>query len=286
MVLAVISSLIIVIFRADEIAMLPLYALGVMLSFTLSQTGMSRLMGKIGKLEPGETAFTGVTTIHYEPRWRWKQLLNSIGAIVTGIVFLVLVATKFMDGAWIVVLAIPALVFMFDRINKHYQTVANTLSTRELREEDLMGVSDVAVVPIADVHRGTLRALQYARLIASDVRAVCVATSPEVRERVERRWARFPKLTEGIELVILDYDYRDILTPLVDYIGNVHDKEFPGTMVTVVIPEFVPVETVAGVLHNQTANILRRRLRTRQDVIVIDVPYHIQANSRQPAVRS
>jgi hypothetical protein len=275
LVLAVISSLIIIVFRADEIAMLPLYALGVMLSFTLSQAGMSKLMGKIGKLKPGETAFTGVTTIHYERRWRWKQALNTTGAVVTGIVFVVLVATKFMDGAWLVALAIPALVFMFDRINKHYQAVATTLSTTDLREEELLEVSDVAIVPIADVHRGTLRALQYAKRIAGDVRAVSVATSPEARERIERRWARFPQLTEGIKLVIIDYDYRDILTPLVDYIVAVNDNEFPGQLLTVVIPEFIPIQYAAGVLHNQTANILRRRLRSQQDVIVIDVPYHI-----------
>ncbi len=277
LVLAVISSLIIIAFRADEIAMLPLYALGVMLSFTLSQGGMSKLMAKIGTLKPGETEFTGITTIHYEQRWRWKHLLNTMGAIITGVVFMVLVATKFMDGAWIVVLALPALVFLFDRINKHYQTVSTSLSTRELRETDLLEVSDVAIVPIADVHRGTLRALQYGRRIASDVRAICVATSPEVHERIERRWARFPKLTEGIELVIVDYDYRDILTPLVDYISEVNNSEFPGKLVTVVIPEFIPLASAANVLHNQTANILRRQLRAQEDVIVIDVPYHLRA---------
>jgi amino acid transporter len=276
-VLAVISSLIIIAFRADEIAMLPLYALGVMLSFTLSQTGMSKLMSKIGQLKPGESAFTGVTTIHYEKRWRWKKALNTFGAIVTGVVFIVLVATKFTDGAWIVALAIPALVFLFDRINKHYQDVATTLSTRDLQEEDLMDVSDVAVVPIADVHRGTLRALQYAHLIASDVRAVCIATSTEMHERIERRWARFPKLTKGIELVIIDYDYRDILTPLVDYISEVNELEFPDKLVTIVIPEFIPMGSAARVLHNQTANILRSRLRNKKNVIVIDVPYHIQS---------
>ena len=110
-----------------------------------------------------------------------------------------------------------------------------------------------------------------------DVRAICVATSPEVHERIERRWARFPKLTEGIELVIVDYDYRDILTPLVDYISEVNNSEFPGKLVTVVIPEFIPLASAANVLHNQTANILRRQLRAQEDVIVIDVPYHLRA---------
>jgi amino acid transporter len=275
LVLAVVSAVIVLIFQADEIAMLPLYALGVMLSFTLSQAGMARLMGKVGKLKPGESASTGVTEIHHERTWRLKQLLNFVGAVTTGIVFIILVATKFLDGAWLVAVAIPLLVFTFDRINKHYQMVSQTLSTRNFKEEDLMDVANVAIVPLADVHRGTLRALQYAKRIATDVRAVCVATTPEMRERVERRWARFPQLTTGIELVLIDYDYRDILTPLVEYIEKVNHEEFPGWLITIVIPEFVPSDTASRVLHNQTAGLMRRRLRERVDVIVIDVPYHI-----------
>lgn len=275
MVLALISSVIVLIFQADEIAMLPLYALGVMLSFTLSQAGMSQLMGKIGQLKTGETADTGVTEIHYERSWRWKKGLNIVGAVTTGIVFVILTATKFVDGAWIVALAIPLFVFIFDRINKHYQMVSQTLSTRGLKEEDLADVANIVVVPMADVHRGTLQALQYAKRIATDVRALCIATTPENHQRVERRWARFPKLTAGIELVIIDYDYRDILTPLVDYIETVNHDEFPGQLITVVIPEFVPTDSFAQILHNQTANLIRRHLRAREEVIVIDVPYHI-----------
>lgn len=274
-VLALVSSAIVIVFRADEIAMLPLYALGVMLSFTLSQAGMSRLMSQIGKLKPDETAFTNVTKIHYERAWRWKKGLNIVGATITGIVFIILMATKFVEGAWIVVLAIPLFVFSFDRINKHYQIVSQTLSTKGLSEEDLVDMANVVIVPMADVHRGTLQALQYARRIATDVRAVCIATTPEMHERVERRWARFPMLTAGIELVIIDYDYRDVLKPLVDYIEAVNHDEFPGRLITVVIPEFVPSDIYTRILHNQTANLMRRRLREREHVIVIDVPYHI-----------
>ncbi|MCA9917951.1 MAG: APC family permease [Anaerolineales bacterium] len=278
LVLAVISSIIVVVFRADEIAMLPLYALGVMMSFTLSQAGMSRLMSKVGKLKPGETAHTDNTQIHYERNWRWKHALNVLGSITTGVVFIILLATKFVDGAWIVALAIPLLVTLFYSIKNHYKKVSVALSTKTFTEDDLMDVADVAIVPIADVHRGTLRALQYAKLIASDVRAVCVATSPEVHERLERRWARFPKLTKDIELVVIDYDYRNILAPLVDYVDRVNRLEFDEQLVTIVIPEFVPEETMATMLHNQTANILRRELRNREDIIVIDVPYHIPAD--------
>jgi amino acid transporter len=274
-VLAVVSAGIVILFQADEIAMLPLYALGVMLSFTLSQAGMSQLMGKVGKLKPGESAETDVTKIHYERTWRWKKGLNIVGATMTGLVFIILTATKFLDGAWMVALAIPLLVFLFDRVNKHYQSVSQTLSTGGFREEHLVDVADVAVVPIADVHRGTLRALQYAKRIASDVRAVCIATSPQMRERVKRRWARFPKLTAGIKLVIIDYDFRDIIEPMVEYIEKVNHEEFPDFLITVVIPEFVPADGPSRVLHNQTAGFIRRRLREREDVIVIDVPFHI-----------
>jgi len=234
-------------------------------------------MSKVGRLKPGETAHTNNTQIHYERTWRWKKVLNTVGAITTGVVFIILTATKFVDGAWIVALTIPLLVTLFNVINKHYKKVSISLSTKTFSEEDLMDVADVAIVPIADVHRGTLRALQYAKLIATDVRAVCVSTSPEVHERLERRWARFPKLTHGIQLVVIDYDYRDILAPLVDYVDRVNRLEFDDQLVTIVIPEFVPEEGMANVLHNQTANILRRELRNREDIIVIDVPYHIPA---------
>jgi amino acid transporter len=280
-VLAVISSIIVILFQANEIAMLPLYALGVMLSFTLSQAGMSRLMSKVGQLKPGETAHTGVTEIHYEKGWRWKKTVNTVGATTTGIVFVILLATKFVDGAWIVALAIPLLVVMFHKIHQHYEQVADSLTTEDFDEADLMDVANVAIIPVADVHRGTLRALQYACRIADDVRAVCVATTPAMRERVERRWARFPKLTRDVTLVIIDYDFRDILTPLVNYIEHVNHEEFPDHLITIVIPEFVASSSLAQVLHNQTANLLRRQLRARQDIIVIDVPYHISANGSQ-----
>lgn len=284
-VLAVISSIIVIAFQANEIAMLPLYALGVMLSFTLSQVGMSRLMTKVGQLKPGETANTGVTEIHYERGWRWKKTLNVVGSITTGIVFVILTATKFVDGAWIVVLAIPLLVFMFDKINQHYAVVADALTTEKFEEQDLKDVANVVIIPVADIHRGTLRALQYAKRITDDVRAVCVATTPEVHQRIERRWARFPKLTASVQLIIIDYDYRDILTPIESYIEQVNHEEFPGSLITVVIPEFVPSSPIAQILHNQTANLLQRRLRAHQDVIMIDVPYHLiadESNETEP----
>lgn len=274
-VLAVISAFIVIVFDANEIAMLQLYALGVMLGFTISQAGMFHLMGRIGRLQPGETIATGITEVHYEPGWRWKRLVNAFGAVTTGIVFMILVATKFIEGGWVVALIIPLMVFLFHAIHRHYEQVAASLSTQGLSDKDLVQVADVAIVPVGDVHRGTMRALLYARRISHDVRAVTVITSPEQRERFERRWARFPELTRRIQLVMIDYDFRDILDPLVDYIDRVNNEEFPGHLVTVVVPEFLPDTLWERLLHNQTANFLRNRLRNQDRLIIIDVPFHI-----------
>jgi hypothetical protein len=275
--LALLASSLILVFQADEIAMLPLYALGVMLSFTLSQSGMVRLMGKIGKLKPGETAFTGVTTIHFEGRsWIWKQILNGVGAVTTGVVLVVLVVTKFTEGAWVIVVAVPFLVVFFRSIHHHYDNVAQSLSTQNLQLADVTRpVANVLIVPVADIHRGTLYALQFAKAFSNDVRAVSIVTSEADMERLNRRWNRFPEITQGITLVPIEYEYRDILTPLVEYIEKVNREEFPGQVVTVAIPEFIPESLGSQFLHNQTANFLRFRLRGHRDVAVVDVPYHI-----------
>lgn len=277
-VLALLSMLIVLAFRANEIAMLPLYALGVMLSFTLSQAGMVQLMGKVRGVPLGEVRHTGATTIHYEPGWWWKRGVNAVGAVTTGVVFVVLVATKFREGAWIIVLAIPLIVLLLRSIKAHYVGVAEALRIRNMTVADLADIADVAVVPIADVHRGTLRALKYARRLSSDVRAVAVITSAEQKESLLRRWQRFPALTQTIQLICIDYDYRDILRPLIDYINQVNCVEFPDQLTTIVIPEFIPESLSAQLLHNQTANILRLRLRGQENIVVIDVPYHIRAN--------
>jgi hypothetical protein len=276
-VLALIASLIVVFFRADEIAMLPLYALGVMLSFSISQTGMFHLMGRIAHLKKGETLHTMVTEIHYESNVKWKRALNAVGATVTFLVFIVLVSTKFHEGAWIVVLIIPLLIFMFHSIHQHYDRVSRALSTSDLKAEQLSEVADVVIVPIADVHRGTLRALMYARRLSADVRALCVTTSPEMKERLLKRWERFSNVTEGITLITLDYDYRDILTPIVSYIERVNSEEFPDQLTTVVVPAFVPTHQVGSFLHNQTASRLRTELRRYKDIVIIDVPFHIDS---------
>jgi len=256
--LSLLAAIIIVIFQADEIAMLPLYALGVMLGFSLSQAGMFRLMSRIGNLKPGEILHTKVTKVHYEKGSKWKRAVNALGAIVTSIVFLVLLVTKFIEGAWIIAVIIPLVISMFFYINKQG-----------------CGVADVVIVPIADVHRGTLLAMQYARRLSTDVRVLTVFTDDTSRKRFDKRWKKFSEITEGLNLISIEYDYRDILNPIISYIKNVNDHEFKDQITTVVVPEFIPESKLASWLHNQTAARLRNLLRDDKDIVLIEVPFHV-----------
>ena len=220
---------------------------------------------------------TSVTEIHYERNVKWKQGLNAIGAVITFIVFIILTSTKFLEGAWVVALLIPILVFTFYGINKHYDRVAAALSTTGMTMGDFTEVADIVLVPVADVHRGTVLAIKYAKRISNHVRALTIITSPEMQERFMHRWHRFPEITADVELVTIDYDYRDILRPLVDYIIKVNHEEFSGLITTVVVPEFIPEHRAERVLHNQTANRLRSRLKQYKDIVIIDVPFLIDS---------
>jgi amino acid transporter len=276
-VLALISALLVIAFDANEIAMLPLYALGVMLTFFISQAGMFRLMGRISHLKPGERIRTKVTEIEYERGAPYKRVMNALGALITFTVFIILITTKFREGAWMVAVVVPLLIALFMSISRHYDRVAAALSTSNMTSQNLTDVADVVIVPIADVHRGTLRAFKYAKRFSKDVRALCIITSPEEKERLARRWNRFKDITEGIELILLDYDFRDILTPVIEYIEQVNNVEFPNQLTTVVIPEFVPEHKVEEALHNQTARRLHSSLKNYKDIVIINVPFHIDS---------
>lgn len=275
--LALFSSLIVLVFQADEVAMLPLYALGVMLSFSLSQAGMFRLMGRIRHLKPGQKLRTLVTEIHYESNAIWKQALNALGATVTSVVFLILAATKFLEGAWIVLLLIPLTMLLFHSVDKHYQNLAHHLSTRRLSVSQLPKVADVVVVPVAGIHRGNLLAIQYAKRLSRDVRVVSIITNPETKKHIQKRWRRFSAITRGVKLVLIEHDYRDIFEPLEEYITKVNNQEFPNKLTTVVIPEFVTESWLARLLHSGTADRLKARLVAQKDIVIIDVPYHAEA---------
>jgi hypothetical protein len=273
--LSLLAAIVILIFQANEIAMLPLYALGVMLGFSLSQAGMFRLMGRIGKLKPGQVLHTKVTKVHYEKGSSWKRAVNALGATVTSLVFIILLVTKFIEGAWIVAVIIPLVILLFFSINKHYENVAHALTTQGMALKQSCGVADVVIVPVADVHRGTLLAMQYAARLSKDVRVLTVFTDEKSKNRFEKRWKRFNEITDGMQLIKIEYDYRDILNPIINYIKNVNDHEFKDQLTTVVVPEFIPESKWASWLHNQTASRLRNLLRDDKDIVLIEVPFHV-----------
>ena len=169
---------------------------------------------------------------------------------------------------------------MFNSIHNHYKDVAENLRTRDLTGAKLMGVADVAIVPIGDIHKGTLRALLYARRLSKDVRALCVITDDAQRERLYERWNRFPELTEDVQLICINTDFRDVLEPVIDFITRIKNEEFPDEMISVVLPEFISPTLPTQLLHNQSANILRMRLRGTPGIIVIDIPFHINSRMR------
>ncbi len=253
-VLAGLSSLLIVIFGGATTRLIPLYALGVFLSFTLSQLGMvvrwRRIKGK---------------------RWQIKALVNGIGAIVTGVVLVVFAITKFVDGAWIIIVWIPIFISFFLLVHRHYISVAQQLSLEAHGDPPPISRNHV-IVPIGDVHRAVLAALHYAQSLSNDVTAVYVETDPTRTPRILQKWQTWGK---GIPLEVLSSPYRSILRPLVHYVDQVSDPTRRDEVVTIVLPQFVTAKPWQQLLHNQTALLIQMVFLFRREVIVVNVPFHL-----------
>lgn len=265
--LAGLASLLIVLFRASVTRLVPLWAVGVFLSFTLSQAGMARhwwrmARDRLARGGAGEAASTG---------WRWKVAVNGLGSLCTGVVTLIFAVTKFVDGAWAVVLLIPLLTALFLRVREHYRTLARDLSLEAYGAPALVSRHRV-ILPISGVHRGTLAALRYARSLSDDVTAVHVSIDPAETEAVRRKWRTWG---EGVRLVILESPYRLLVEPLLDYIEDLLSRRQPNELLTIVVPQFVPRRWWHNLLHTQTAMILRLALLFKPGIVVTDVPYHL-----------
>jgi amino acid transporter len=253
-ILAALAAVLIIVFRSDTHALIPLYAVGVFVSFTLSQSGMVR---------------------HWQMKrtsgWRWRLAINGAGACLTAVVTVVIAGTKFTHGAWIVVILIPILVVVFQKVNRHYALVADQLSL------DGYGgpppIRHTVLVPIGDVHRGVVNAVQYARLLSPEAKAVYVETDPALTRKIEEKWTKWGM---GVPLVILTSPYRSLLTPLLEYVDHLQEQQGEvRRVVTIVIPEFIPAHWWQHLMHNQTALLIKGALLFRKDVIVTDVPYHL-----------
>jgi amino acid transporter len=252
LVLGALSALLIVVFGGETHALIPLYAVGVFVSFTLSQSGMVRRWWR-----------------ERHSGWWAHAAVNGLGAAATAVVTVIIGMTKFTHGAWIVVVLIPILVVGFWRIRVHYAHVAENLSLDHFERKPVTGHR--VVVPIGGVHRATLRAVDYARQLSPEVTAVYVDQAGD-GNRILAKWAEWGA---GVPIVVLDSPYRSITRPLLDYIDLLREKFGRDGFVTVVLPEFIPHHWWHHLLHNQSALLLKGALLFRRNVVVVDVPFHL-----------
>ncbi len=250
--LSLVAILLVWLFHGDTNSLVPLYAVGVFVCFTLSQAGM---------------------VVHWfksrDAGWRWRAMLNGLGALATGIVSVIQVATKFREGAWIVVLLIPLLILVLQRINTHYRRFAITIAFRG--RSPLLPHSHAVVVPVSSVNKAAAAALIYATAISKVIHPVHVGVELDKLPEVERDWDRWDI---GYELEMLPSPYRSVVRPLVDYVAALQ-AESPGMLVTVVTPELVPRHWWEHLLHNKTSLYIRTAFLFQPNVVVVAVPYLI-----------
>lgn len=253
-ILGLFSCALIMLFNGDTHALIPLYAVGVFLSFTLAQAGMvKRWLVKRG------------------PHWRKKLIVNGIGAVATAIATMIIASTKFLHGAWIVVALIPLIIMWFRAIHAHYIAVGEQIAL-ERDHRPPPPIRNTVVVPISGVNRAVIRAVDYARSRSGDIRAVMVNVDKEETALTQIKWAQWGC---GVPLIILPSPYRSVMKSLLDYIEDLLAKDQEG-WVTVVIPEILPAKWWQNILHNQRALMLKAALLFKERVILTDVPFHLE----------
>jgi len=251
-VLALLAMLLVVVFQGSVHRLIPLYAVGVFLSFTLSQAGMVRRWLRMGA------------------GWlNAKTLTNLLGAMTTLVALGVIASMKFKHGAWVVVFLIIILVLFFFRIHHHYQSLRRQLTVEGWARP--AEAKHTVIVMVAGVHRGIVHALDYARLIAADCRALYVEVDPQDTAQLYQRWEKW---SAGVPLLILASPYRSLTAPVMQYLDAVQEGD-PGHMVTVILPEFVPARWWHHLLHNQSAWLLKLKLLFRRNVIVTNLRYYL-----------
>jgi hypothetical protein len=247
------ASALLIAFGGKTNALIPLYAVGVFTSFTLSQAGMVR--HHLNERERG---------------WKRNTVINGFGSFATGIVSIIIATTKFKDGAWVVLVVIPLIILLFKSIHRHYKTVSDGLAVTP--EFKVRKMNHTVVVLVGSVHKGVLEALAYAQSLRPNrLIALSVVSDEEEQEKIQRAWEEY-----GIDLPleILYSPYRELSRPVLRYVDEL-DAQRDNDIVTVVIPEFVVGSWWGQLLHNQSALVLKGRLLFRKNTVVTSVPYHV-----------
>jgi len=276
--LSVIASILIIIFKASVTSLIPLYAIGVFLSFTLSQTGMARRWWKIGQLREDEQRIEPGSVLRHDKGWRFKMFVNGFGALCTAIVMVVFAVTKFAEGAWVVLILIPLLVAMFFTIHHHYKDLASHLTLDKFSGLPARRTRHRVILPVSGIHQGALEALRYAKLLSDDVTAIHVSIDPAEAEKVQKKWKIWG---EGTRLIILDSPFRLFIEPLLEYIEEIIDNRQPNETITIVVPQFIPSKRWHQALHMRTADFLRQELLSKPGVVVTDVPYQVREEQKE-----
>jgi len=261
LILAVAGGVLIFAFNGDTHALIPLFAIGAFLAFTFSQAGM---------------------VVHWWRErgkgWWLKSIVNGVGALATTITVIVVVISKFIEGAWITVLVIPIIVAVFLRVRTHYQEVARQLSMDGLPPSLKPIPVPRIVVPISGVHRGIVDAINFARSISDNVTAVYVELEPGAGESVRQKLAEW---WPDLNLTIVPSPYRSVIAPLLDFLDETDRLHNDGQLAALVLPEFIPAKWWQTLLHNQTAWLIKAALLYRRRFsdfprVIIDIPYHLR----------
>lgn len=258
--LSIVAAIFIIVYRGNTEHLISLYAIGVFLSFTIAQTGM---------------------VIHWKREkgrgWTLRAALNGVGAVVTGIVVLIVTVTKFKYGAWVILLFIPVMIYFFKRVHSHYQNIRQELSLpagiHEIISTAPFSGKNTIVLPVAGVTRVVANTVTFAKTLGINILAIHVATNEESGNSVKEKWNKW---NPGVELVVINSPYRSIIYPFIKYLDKLEKDKGPGDYITVLIPEFETKKWWHRILHNQTGWILRTILILQKSVVVCIVPYHLR----------
>lgn len=259
-VLSLVAAFLIIVFKGNTSALIPLYAIGVFISFTLSQSGMFvrwfRVKGK---------------------HWHYKAFVNGLGAFVTAVVVVIIAVTKFKHGAWIVIIVIPTLIALMLKIKRHYVSISKQLRVEpeELSKTDIFHNSyrTRVIVPIESLNRASIRALRFAKNISDDITAFTVCIDEAYGEKIKEKYSL---MNTDIPLVVKYSPYRKVVEPLLEFIQSAEYDCKKGDIVAVILPQFAVKKWWHNLLHNHSRMFIERELMKHKHIVVATMPLQLK----------